>query len=110
MKLTSGGTRTITAVVGAFTGSPLRIGSTAATQSAGDSLASLERLLNSTREGDTQAVKEMVREDLIAVNDIISQINSLLSFPEDISEEKIAVIERALKNLREKQKQYKNSE
>src|SRR6056297_551117 len=110
IKLTSGGTRTITAVVGAFTGSPLRIGSTVTTQSEEDSQASLDRLLSITREGDSQAVKEMVREDLVAVNDIISQINSLLSFPEDISEEKIAVIERVLKNLKEKQQQYKNSE
>ncbi|MDZ7793373.1 MAG: hypothetical protein U5P10_06655 [Spirochaetia bacterium] len=89
IKLISGGTRTVTAVVGAFTGSPLRIGSTAATLSEEDSLESLERLLSNTREGgDSQTVKEMVREDLIAVNDIISQINSLLSFPGDISEEK----------------------
>jgi len=110
IKLSSGGTRTITAVVGAFTGSPLRIGSTATNQSEEESQASLERLLSSTREGDSQGVKEMVREDLISVNDVISQINSLLSFPEDITEEKIAVLERALKNLREKQKQYKNSE
>ncbi|MCF7913703.1 MAG: hypothetical protein K9L66_00900 [Spirochaetaceae bacterium] len=110
IKLKPGGTRTITAVVGAFTGSPLRVGSTVTTQSEEESQASLDRLISRTREGDSQAVKEMVREDLVAVNDIISQINSLLSFPEDISEEKIAVIERALKNLREKQKQYKNSE
>lgn len=110
IKLASGSTRTVTAVVGAFTGRPLRIGNTVDSHSEEDSQASLERLLSSTRAGDTQAVREMVREDLIAVNDIISQINSLLSFPEDISEEKIAFIERALNNLSEKQQQYKNSE
>lgn len=109
IKLDSGGTRTVTAAVGAFTGSPLRIASTAS-QSGGDSLARLERLLSSTEEGGNQTVKELVREDLIAVNDIISHINSLLSFPEDISEEKIAVIERVIKNLSEKQQQYKDSE
>src|SRR6056297_615797 len=109
IKLASGGTRTITAALGAFTGSPLGI-ATVDAQSEGDSLARLEQLLNSTGEDDTQAIKELIREDLIAVNDVISQINSLLSFPEDISEEKIAVIERAIKKLSEKQKQYKSSE
>ncbi|MFO7729382.1 MAG: hypothetical protein R6V86_01320 [Spirochaetia bacterium] len=110
LKLAPGGTRTITAVVGAFTGRPLRVGNTVDFQSEEDSQSSLERLLSRTRAGDAEAVNEMVKEDLIAVNDIISQIDSLLAFPEDISEEKIEIIERALKNLSEKQQQYKNSE
>src|SRR6056297_686781 len=59
IKIKSGGTRTITAVIGAFTGNPLRISSTITTQSEEESQASLNRLLSSSREGDSQAVEEM---------------------------------------------------
>ncbi len=109
IKMASGASRTVTAVVGAYTGSALRVGTS---EGSAESVESdLDQMLSSTTT-DTRgkSARQLVREDLIAVNDIISQINSLLSFPEEISEEKIEVIEKSINNLREKQTQYQNSE
>ncbi|MFW5727134.1 MAG: hypothetical protein ACOC2P_01935 [Spirochaetota bacterium] len=109
IKLAAGDRRTITAALGAFTGSPLQ---TTATESHSQTTESdLDQILSSTKSDSSgKSRQQLVREDLIAVNDIISQINSLLSFPEDISEEKIEVLEKSLNNLREKQRQYQNSD
>ena len=109
IKLAPGARRTVTAVVGAYTGSPLRAGVSADSGDSADS--DLDKMLSSTKTDTSgKSTRQLVREDLIAINDIISQINSLLSFPEDISEEKIEVIEKSINNLREKQNQYQNSE
>ncbi len=102
IKLAAGARRSITAAIGAFTGRPLQI---TATES------NLDQILSSTKSDSSgKSRQQLVREDLIAVNDVISQINSLLSFPEDISEEKIEVLEKSLNNLREKQSQYQSSD
>ena len=108
IKIAPGAQRTVTSVIGAFTGSPISAGT--ATAASDEDSSDLDEILSSTRSGDEKALHEMVNEDLIAVNDIISQINSLLSFPEDITDEKIEVIEKSLKNLSTKKNQYQNSE
>lgn len=110
IKIAPGAERTVTSVIGAFTGSPISTGATTAANETEEDGSDFEDMLSSTRTGDIKALHEMVNEDLIAVNDIISQINSLLSFPEDITEEKIEVIERSLNNLSTKKNQYQNSE
>lgn len=108
IKLAPGARRTVTAVVGAYTGRPLQVDTSATAQTGGDDF---DQILSSTKSIDSgKSTQQLVREDLISVNDIISQINSLLSFPEDITDEKIEVIEKSLNNLREKQSQYQNSE
>jgi hypothetical protein len=108
IKLAPGARRTVTAVVGAYTGRPLIVDTTAAARTGGDNL---DQMLSSTSSNDSgKSTQQLVREDLISVNDIISNINSLLSFPEDITDEKIEVIEKSLNNLREKQSQYQNSD
>ena len=109
IKLAAGARRSITAVVGAYTGRPFQISATEAGAQTAES--DLDQILSSTKSDSSgKSMQQLVREDLIAVNDIISQINSLLSFPEDISEEKIEVLEKSLNNLREKQSQYQNSD
>src|SRR6056297_1368234 len=110
IKIAPGAQRTVTAVIGAFTGSPISAGSTAAAKESEEGGTDFDEMLSSTRTGDDKALHEMVNEDLVAVNDIISQINSLLSFPEDITDEKIEVIEKSLHNLSTKKNQYQNSE
>ncbi len=110
IKLAPGANRTINTVIGAFTGRPLQAGP-ASVSTEKEEQTSLDEILSSTKASDTEkAIKELVNEDLIAVNDIISQINSLLSFPEDITEEKLEVIEKSLNNLNAKKNQYQNSE
>lgn len=108
IKLAPGTSRTVSAVVGAYTGSPLQVNTSATAQNGGEDF---DQILSSTKSSDSgKSTQQLVREDLISVNDIISQINSLLSFPEDITDEKIEVIEKSLNNLREKQNQYQNSD
>jgi len=105
MKISSGASRTIIAVLGAYTSSPFRF--------TGDSVprsGTIDQVLSSTSKIDSDNIEELIQQDLIAINDIISNIDSLLSFPDQISEERIEIIRRALQNLDVKKQQYSSSQ
>lgn len=63
--------------------------------SAETSLENLRAGLSGTSSGEEMSIEER----LIMVNDIISDIDSLLSNPEEISEEKIELIEQSISNI-----------
>ncbi|HDQ14158.1 MAG TPA: hypothetical protein ENN41_05010 [Sediminispirochaeta sp.] len=102
MRLPSGGQREITALMGAYNGSPLRI-TAGGTEGRGEEAAESRQDMEGLSMDD---LRELAREDLIAVDDIIASIDSLLSFPENIEQDKIELIKRDLRRLDEKREQY----
>lgn len=103
LKLASGAERTITALIGAYTSQALTLddGSSASEES-----DSLDQTLVVGGETSEEDIRSLIRQDLIAVNDLIANIDSLLSFPDEINQDKIDVIKKALQNLDEKKSQY----
>ena len=105
MQLGPGASRTVVALLGAYTTSQFSLDNAAEIQS-----SSVEQVLSTTSPANGEDVEDMVQKDLIATNEIISNINSLLSFPDEITDEKIEVIRRAIQNLKVKKNQYQSSQ
>ena len=95
----------VTTVLGAATGNAFIpvIGSGSAgdeeSKSTEDSIEKLRSSISSGSGGDEQTVEEK----LIVVDDVLSNIDALLSNPDELSEEKLEVIEEALSNLQGQQ-------
>lgn len=107
MKIASGAKRSITALLGALGNTPLSLNTVKTTAQAG---SIIDQVLGSSGDTDTSDLLELAQQDLIAVNDIIANIDSLLSFPDEVSQDKIEVIRKALSNLNEKKLQYTSTE
>jgi len=105
IKLSPAASRTIVALLGAYTGTSFS--SAVASTGADDSIG---QVLSAGAAIDAEDVDEAVQQDLIAVNDIISNIDSLLSFPDEITEEKIEFLRRAVQNLNARKQQYQSSQ
>lgn len=105
IKLSPAASRTIVALLGAYTGTSF---SSAGAASGAD--GSIGQVLTAGASIDAEDIDEAVQQDLIAVNDIISNIDSLLSFPDEITEEKIEIIRRAVQNLNARKQQYQSSQ
>jgi hypothetical protein len=107
IKIASGAERKVTVLLGALGNTPLSMNTL---DSMVQETASIDRVVASTGGTDFSDLRELARQDLIAVNDIIANIDSLLSFPEEVSQEKIEVIRKALNKLNVKKSQYLSSE
>jgi len=103
IQLSPGGQRTVVMLLGAYTDAPLSLGNVLGDEP----ITRVSVEVPDIKAGD---VEKLIKEDLIAVNDIISNIDSLLSFPDEISEEKIELIQRSLQTLQSKQAQYPSSQ
>jgi hypothetical protein len=97
-KLSKGQTRTI---VTAF-GNDNKSGFTA-------SQATEQNVLNSiAAEGnENEGTEPSLREDLLAVNNLIQKINDILSPGKEITQEQIEVLDKALKRLEQRKQAYK---
>ncbi len=105
MKLSPAASRSVAALIGAYTGTPFL--SAGAALGADDSIG---QVLSASNSIDPEDVNAAIQQDLIAVNDIISNIDSLLSFPDEITQEKIEIIRRAVQNLNARKQQYQSSQ
>jgi len=105
-RLASGDNIKVSTVLGASKGGPFepaRAGGYFEPGGAPQSSASLENLRKSLSKAE-EVESTSAEKNLIIVNDVLSNIDSLLSHPEDISAEKIEILEEALSSIEEQKK------
>ncbi|MCF7915844.1 MAG: hypothetical protein K9L66_11815 [Spirochaetaceae bacterium] len=107
IKIASGAKRSITALFGAYNDKTFALEERIVEASISDTL---DETVAVSMDTSTSDLRELARQDLIAADDIIANIDSLLSFPEEITQEKIEVIKKSLSTLSARKEQYRTSE
>ncbi len=102
--LKSGEKRTVTMVIGAFTGSFFQ------GKDADEDTSEINKLYLLTASGpenysDTEAT---VKTDLIAVEDLISKIDEKLKYPNQVTEDELNLLKQIIDNLEKRKKLYEN--
>lgn len=103
-RLSPGSTRKITTAIGAASGAGF---SAAVSTAAGGTSSSLENVRKSI--SGVSLSGSSIEEDIIVVEDIISNIDALLANPSEVSEEKLQLLEEALSVLQERSESYEDS-
>ncbi len=103
-RVSPGSTRKITTAVGAASGA---VFSGTVSRAANDDTGSMENVRKSI--SGVSAEGSSIEEDIIVVEDIISNIDALLANPSEVSEEKITLLEEALSNLQKRSDSYGDS-
>ncbi len=103
IRVDSKSSRSVTIVMGGYTGSTFQAGSS-------ENDSDISNIFESaiSTETDPQNVESSLRSDLLAINDLIKKIDVLLEYPDNVTDAEVELIEQILDTLEQRKKLYED--